>query len=45
MKDREVTINVRFTEEEMDKILEYMEKVGAETVQDAIIHAVSKTAD
>ena len=45
MEDRDVIIKVEFTGEELDKILEYMEKVGAETVQEAVIHAVTKNAD
>ena len=42
MKDQNL---VEFTDEELDKIIEYMEKIGAETIQDAIIHAVTKTAE
>ena len=39
MEERKTMIE--FTEEEMDKILEYMEFIEAETVQEAIMHAIS----
>ena len=33
--------SIEFTDDELDKILEYMEFIEAETVQEAIIHAIS----
>ena len=35
------TINIEFTAEQLDKVLQYMETVKAETVQDAIMKAIS----
>lgn len=33
-------VNIEFTEEEFDKITAYMDQIQAETVQDAIEHAI-----
>ena len=38
MEDRKTSIE--FTDDELDKILEYMESIEAETVQEAIMHAI-----
>lgn len=41
----EEKINVEFTGEEFDLILKYMDAVEAETVQDAILNAISIALD
>ena len=35
------TINIIFTEEELDKIMKFQEQEGFETVQDAVMVAVN----
>ena len=39
------TISIQFSGEEMDKILEYQKYCGAETVQEAILDAITAVRD